>query len=70
MEPLKIASISLGAVIGVAHIGILGHLISRKPVCATPMTTPKLMEAILRGFISTPSEVYFALFFLPAQCAF
>ena len=36
MKPLKIASISLGAVIGVAHIGILGHLISRKPVIQPP----------------------------------
>ena len=36
MKPLKIASIGLGAVIGVAHIGILGHLISRKPVIQPP----------------------------------
>ena len=36
MKPLKIATISLGAVIGVAHIGILGHLISRKPVIQPP----------------------------------
>ena len=36
MKPLKIASIGLGAVIGVAHIGILGHLVSRKQVVQPP----------------------------------
>ncbi len=36
MKPLKIASIGLGAVIGVAHIGILGHLVSRKPTIQPP----------------------------------
>ena len=36
MRPLKIATIGLGAVIGVAHIGILGHLISRKPAIQPP----------------------------------
>jgi hypothetical protein len=36
MRPLKIATIGLGAVIGVAHIGILGHLISRKPTIQPP----------------------------------
>ena len=35
MKP-KIASISLGAVIGVAHIGILGNVIGRKPVIQPP----------------------------------
>ena len=36
MKPLKIASIGLGAVIGFAHIGILGHLVSRKQVVQPP----------------------------------
>ena len=36
MRPLKIVTIGLGAVIGVAHIGILGHLVSRKPVVQPP----------------------------------
>ena len=29
---LKVATISLGAIIGVAHIGVLGHLIKHDPV--------------------------------------
>jgi|TARA_B100000900_G_scaffold195083_1_gene165046 hypothetical protein len=31
MKPLKIATIGLGALIGVAHIGVLGHLIRQTP---------------------------------------
>jgi len=31
MKPLKIATIGLGALIGVAHIGVLGHLIRQNP---------------------------------------
>ena len=36
MKPLKIVTISLGALIGVAHIGILGHLITKNPSIQPP----------------------------------
>jgi len=39
MKPLKIATIGLGALIGVAHIGVLGHLIRQTPERGIPVPT-------------------------------
>jgi hypothetical protein len=41
MSPFKIATVSLGAFLGIAHIGILGHLLNREPVIHPP-TVPTI----------------------------
>ena len=37
MKTLKYLGIGLGAIVGIAHIGVLGHLISRKDHVQPPI---------------------------------